>query len=76
MNLYDYQRFGNERTARLHREAAVGAIARAAGARTVARAAGRILRRLAEGIDHAQQGAGRGPVEVAQPTLVLALSQA
>ncbi|HET8985141.1 MAG TPA: hypothetical protein VFN03_05210 [Trueperaceae bacterium] len=76
MNLYDYQRLGNERTARLHREAAVGAIARASGAPALAKAAARLLRRLAEGIDHAQQSAGRGPTEVTQPTMVLALTEA
>jgi hypothetical protein len=76
MNLYDYQRLGIERTARLHREAAVGAIARASGVPAFARAAARILRRLAEGIDHAQQAAGRGSAEVTQPTLLLALTEA
>lgn len=76
MNFYDYQWLGVERTTRLHREAAVGAIARASGAPTIAKTAARALRRLAERIDHAQLVAGRAPAEVAQPTLVLALTEA
>jgi hypothetical protein len=76
MNLYDYQRFGNERTARLHREAAVGAIARASRGPSFATTVARLLRRLAEGLDHAQQLASKGTSEVTQPTLVLALSEA
>lgn len=76
MNFYDYQRLGTERSARLHREAAVEAVVRAAGTTTTAQRAARALRRLAERIDLAQQRSTRTRAEVAQPTLALALTEA
>jgi len=76
MNFYDFQKLGVERTARLRKEAAVGAIARASGAPAIARTAARALRRMAERIDHAQRSAGLAPAEVTLPTLVLARTEA
>lgn len=76
MNFYDIQRFGVERTVRFHKEAAVGAIARASGTPHMALAAARVLRRLAESIDQSQPSAGTSRAEVAQPTVLLALTEA
>ena len=76
MNFYDYQRLGEDRSARLHREAAVEAVVRAAGSPTTAQAAARVLRRLAEKIDHQQQRAGRMRGDLAPSIVTLALTDA
>lgn len=73
MNFYNLERIGLERTARFHREAAVGAIARASGTPLLAVTTARALRRLAERIDRSQPQVGSPHGEVAQPTLKLAL---
>lgn len=76
MMYYDLQRFGREKTARFHKEAAVGAIARASARPRIAVTAARALRRLAETIDQTHRRDDTAPVEVAQPTVKLALNQA
>lgn len=76
MNYYDFGRMGQDRTARFHREAAVGAIARASATPRIAVTAARVLRRLAEQLDQSQRRASSPQVEVAQPTLMLALTEA
>lgn len=71
MNFYDVERFAQYHTSRLHKEAAVVAVVKAGGGRSVAHGAARALRRLAERLE-GERVIGAPAFDVAQPLVSLA----